>query len=58
MVSFNEMHGFFYEFPDTLSATVCYCITAVAEFLIPGGGGGGLFSRLWHMIVVPARQGT
>ncbi len=27
MVSFNEMHGFYYEFQATLSASVCYCIT-------------------------------
>jgi hypothetical protein len=29
MDSFNEMHGFFYEFKATFSPTVCfYCITA------------------------------
>ncbi len=29
MVSFNEMHGFFYEFKATFSPNVCfYCITA------------------------------
>jgi hypothetical protein len=31
MVSFNEMHGFYYGFLSTLSATVC--ITAEAEFM-------------------------
>jgi hypothetical protein len=28
MDSFNEMHGFCYEFQATVSATVCYSITA------------------------------
>ncbi len=28
MVSFNEIHGFYYEFGATLSANVCYWITA------------------------------
>jgi hypothetical protein len=28
MVSFNWIHGFYYEFQATLSAAVCYCIAA------------------------------
>jgi hypothetical protein len=28
MVSFNEMHGYYYEFQASLSAYVCYCVSA------------------------------
>jgi|688.fasta_scaffold2725822_2 hypothetical protein len=41
MVSFNEMHGFYYKFQAALSAAVNYCITAYQTlsflFIVAGG---------------------
>jgi hypothetical protein len=32
-VSFNEMHGFYYKYKASLSATISYCITAEPVFV-------------------------